>query len=125
MEIEGERSREVATSLHNLGTIASDMTDYPHALELLNQSRVMREQLFGPDDPSVADSLAFMALIHRSRGRSEQARVMHEKVYAIRSQWGDNDFRVRPILTELAELCTELGDEAAAERWRAKIPGDG
>ncbi len=53
---------------------------------LHQQALTIRKQLFGSDDPSVADSLNSLAILARNQGNNEQAEGLHQQALSIRQK---------------------------------------
>jgi hypothetical protein len=66
-----------------------------------------------------------LARLHRSRGASDKAKVLHEKIRAIWRGWD----QARPnnpfVLRQLAAVEADAGDGAVPSRGRRQLPAAG
>ncbi len=79
----GERHPDVATALHDLGTIRMLAGDLPGAEMALKASLAMREDLFGPEGIDVSDTLSSLAQLAYARGAYAQAEELFRRRLAI------------------------------------------
>ncbi|NQV16642.1 tetratricopeptide repeat protein [bacterium] len=88
-EEEGNLS-DIASSLHNLGTILSRMARYVEALEYYSKALEIKEQL-GEQGSSVATTLNQLAQVYYAIGQPQQAELLYEKSLSIVESLGDKN----------------------------------
>jgi tetratricopeptide (TPR) repeat protein/DNA-binding XRE family transcriptional regulator len=77
---------EAAQLLHKAGAFLYSHGFYSEAQSFLQQALVIREQVFGFEHPTVAESLNFLAMLSRNQGDYEQAERFHKQALAIRTK---------------------------------------
>ncbi|MCX4247929.1 serine/threonine-protein kinase [Paraliomyxa miuraensis] len=109
--------------LNNVGLLASDRGDYEGAIAQLERALALREQLLGPEHPTVATVLNNLALAHDAKGRFDQAQALHERALGIREgALGPEHPDVASSLINLATLNQMMAhsEDALAQLNRAK-----
>jgi tetratricopeptide (TPR) repeat protein/DNA-binding XRE family transcriptional regulator len=77
---------EAAQLLYRAGIFLYNHGFYPQSQSLHQQALAIREQVFGPDHPAVADSLNILAMLSRIQNDFEQAERFHQQALAIRQK---------------------------------------
>jgi tetratricopeptide (TPR) repeat protein/transcriptional regulator with XRE-family HTH domain len=77
---------EAAGLLHQAGAFLHFHGFYPQSQSLHRQALAVREQVFGSEHPTVAESLNALALFARFQGDYEQAERFHQQALAIREK---------------------------------------
>jgi tetratricopeptide (TPR) repeat protein/DNA-binding XRE family transcriptional regulator len=89
---------------------------HPQSQLLHQQALTIREQIFGSDDPSVADSLNALAILARNRSDYEQAEKLYQQALAIREKrLGPHDLATAESLNNLGVLYRNQGKYEMAE----------
>ncbi|MCA9986408.1 MAG: tetratricopeptide repeat protein [Anaerolineales bacterium] len=102
---------ESASLCYELGMHLWQISDYSGAQPYLEKALTMREEIFGPGHPTVAESLVGIGRVLRAQGRYEEAKAYFERSLAIRQQqFGDNHADTAESLENLGESYRELGD---------------
>ena len=106
---------ESASLCHELGMHLWQISDYPGAQPYLEKALSIREEIFGPVHPQVAESLVGIGRVLRARGSYKEAKTYFERSLTIRQQlFGDNHTDTAESLENLGESCRELGDAKTA-----------
>jgi tetratricopeptide (TPR) repeat protein len=118
----------MASTYHQLGSIAQARGDYRSARELHRQALELRRQLNKGDHPDIAESLNDLAIDLRWLGEHQSARELDEQALAMRQRLYDGDHpQISWSLTNLAadlraleaaEQARELDEQALAMRQR-------
>jgi len=89
---------------------------YAEALPLARQMLALREKVRGPEDPSVAPALDWVALLSNKQGRYDDAALLYKRALAIREKaFGPDHLDVAKSLTNLASTDTHLARYTDAE----------
>lgn len=73
-----------------------------------------------PEGPRVAEVLNYTAQVQMQAGRAREARAALERVCAIWERFPQLSEGLADYYLQLMGLCTQLDDEAGAQRWREK-----
>jgi len=130
----GLASGALGRLLGQTGLYLHGRAQYPGAEALLRQSLEIREAVFGPEHPDVAESLNNLAIDYAVQGRHAEAEPLLKRALKIwEKKLGPEDTNVLSALNSLAGVCLALGKRAEAEplmqrslQIREKIlpPGD-
>jgi tetratricopeptide (TPR) repeat protein len=106
-----------ATLMDTMGTVYTSLGLYPEAVRLVDRSVEKRRQLFGDENPDVAQSLthlgevlALTADYDRSEQSLREALATRQKIY------GDQSAEVAETQTHLGEVLYRQGDYDAARQ---------
>ncbi|MFL5666593.1 MAG: tetratricopeptide repeat protein [Ktedonobacteraceae bacterium] len=77
---------EAARLLYQAGAFLYSHGFYPQSQSLHQQALAIREQVFGSDHPTAAESLNVLAMLSRLQGDYEQAEGFHRQALAIREK---------------------------------------
>jgi len=109
--------REVAESLHNLGKLSWERSDYPEAERLIRSALDMYRQVVDPEDPAVVSCLNDLAVVLQSEGHYEQAEPMlREALAMLRARPEDEDQLLPDTMNNLAWALHFKGEYAEAEQ---------
>ncbi len=121
-ELEGQPGVK-ADVLETMGRSYKNLALYPEAVELLTGSLELRRDLYGPEHPSVADSLQLLADIEMARGKYRQGESINRRALELRRRhYGDEHELVAESLFRLARLLELSGDlDDAEEHYREAL----
>jgi tetratricopeptide (TPR) repeat protein len=89
--------------------------EYQDARALLERARSLREELFGPDDPRVAETLYTLSRLALSLAELSEAKALIERARDIhRNTLGTRDPRTAADLSHLGVILRELGEMSEA-----------
>ena len=74
-----------------LGRVYRELGRYTEAFDLDNKALQIRDRLFGPDDPLVAESLHNVATVLRRQGKAEEAEPLVRQALEIQTRHGLED----------------------------------
>jgi len=112
----GERSREVAESLHNLAWSVWMRGDNEQAERLYRESLDLRLTLLGPDDEGTLATTSSLAGLLRVRGRLAESERLYRDVLAVRTkQTGPASIATAETSHNLAQSVQDQGRYAEAE----------
>jgi Tfp pilus assembly protein PilF len=74
---------DTAQTLHEFGWLMADQRRFGEAATLFREALTMREALFGPDSPLLAETLAGYAAVLRKTGHRKQAAEYSRRARAI------------------------------------------
>ncbi len=119
----GDKHTRLATVLDSIGEVYGSLARIDDAWTMHEQALAMREALHGPDHPSVARSLRFLARIHAHRGQDAEAAALYERALKIFEDAGGEPFITAETRFQLAKSlaasdaarATELATAARAE----------
>jgi len=77
---------EAARLLYQAGAVLYAQGFYPQSQSLHEFALAIREQVFGPEHPAVAESLNALAILARIQGDDKQAERLHQQALAIREK---------------------------------------
>lgn len=107
---------ETADSLIEVGEFYRRQRQYELAATVVESGTRMRENIFGPNDPSVALALNNLGRCYEDWNRSLIARVLYLRAYEIDEQsLSPDDPQAAITLTNLANLSQKQGKYAEAE----------
>jgi tetratricopeptide (TPR) repeat protein len=109
----GPRDVRVGETLFNLAThrIASSSLD--EAASRFEEAIAIYDA--ASDRVSVAACLANLAVLREEQGRDGDARTLWERALAAKQEaWGMDDYRLRPTLVRLAQVCERTGSPLIA-----------
>ncbi len=116
---------DYATVAEELEDLARDLirgTEYEHAADCLAEVLRIRREALGPDDPltlvTMRDSLQIAIHLDRWEDAEALARESYEAHVRV---FGAADSRTSQCLHLIVAGYEQLGDEAQAEAWRAKL----
>ena len=75
---------DLANSLLKKGDLYIDQSRYEEAEPLYRRSLVIREKVFGPEHPAVAQSLNNLASLYDTQGRYSEAEPLYKRSLVIR-----------------------------------------
>ena len=111
----GANDPEVAKSLHNLGKLRWDATDYEGAEELISEALAIYRQSAGNEE-SAAACLNDLGAVFYTRGDFTNAEAMFREALGVRRQLlGNEHFEVADNLTNLAWVLFFNGQHEEAE----------
>jgi serine/threonine-protein kinase len=115
-----DRPQDIASSLHNLGLVASKRGDYPHALDFYRQSLELKRAQYGEHHPDYQITLQEYAKALSDSGAAEQARpLLEHNVELCRELYGERSAKVAAAHNGLAYTLHDLGRFAQAiENYR-------
>ncbi len=112
----GEKHRNVANNLNNLGSLYRVQGRYAEAEKLFLQTLQMRKALLGENHPDVANSLNGLAYLYSLQGRYEKAEPLYLQALQMRKTLlGENHPDMANILDNLAMLYGDQGRYREAE----------
>ncbi len=107
---------EAAQLLFQAGAFLYFHGFYPQSQSLHRQALAVREQVFGPEHPAIAESLNALALLSRVQGDYEQAEKSHKQALVIREKMLGSDHPTTAIsLNNLGVLYRTQGKYEQAE----------
>lgn len=111
----GPTDPEVATSLHDMASLLSDMGKANEARPYAEEALAIRERASEGDDLSVASALDMLAVVRRAAGDLDSARPLYERALTIRERrLGPEAPEVASSLNNFANLLKARGEYAAA-----------
>jgi serine/threonine protein kinase/tetratricopeptide (TPR) repeat protein len=117
----GERDREVARDLYNLGIVHAALENNRAAEEATRRSLQARTSLLGKDDPLVADSTAALAQILMRTGRFEESGRLYRQALAIYEETlGEDHNDTANILADYGGLLSRQERHVEAERFHRR-----
>jgi tetratricopeptide (TPR) repeat protein len=124
IEQEHIASQEAARLLNQTGMYLMQRGRYAEAEPVLHRTRVMCEQVLGPDHPLTASSLGNLAALYQEQGKYDQAEACAQQALTLLEQVleenaavpTDGAFFLATCLTNLATLYGEQRKYAQAER---------
>lgn len=112
----GERHRDYAVALNNLGILYWDMGDYEKAEALLQQAVEIRKKVLGERHPEYARSLCNLALVYLETANYEKAEQLLQRTLQIREKViGKTDPEYAHSLNNLGLLYGRMGQYKKAE----------
>jgi serine/threonine-protein kinase len=106
----GRDDAEVASTLHDLGTLVRDKGDYDEAEKMLRASLAIEEREKGEDDPALAPILSDMGTLLNATGEYDESERVYRRALAInRRALGDQDLEVSMNLSDLGTLLYSHG----------------
>jgi serine/threonine protein kinase/tetratricopeptide (TPR) repeat protein len=118
----GAESAATANSLHLLGVAlrGRNRALEPEAESSLQQALAIRQKLFGPDHPLVADTLFELAFVRGPRRSTADMRTMLERVRAIRERaFGAEHPKVAQAIAGLGTVAQMEFNHNEGARWHA------
>ncbi len=113
----GRESPSVASVLHNIGRVYSQLGNYGKALETYKRSLAIVEKVFGTDHVAVAASLGDLASLYRSQKNFKDALPLYQRSLELRQKaFGPEHPVVAISLNNLALIYKDLGDLEEAIR---------
>jgi tetratricopeptide (TPR) repeat protein/predicted Ser/Thr protein kinase len=113
-----ERGLLGANLLQRQALIHNSRGEYEQALAEMEQVLAIREELLGPDHPTVATALDVIGNIHRARDSLEAARTVQTRALQLRREaLGADHPAVAVSANNLGLLEQSRGDYEAAARW--------
>lgn len=127
------RGSDIAASLNNLGLVYEVEARYAEAEREHDLALLIRERVFGAEDPIVADSLNNLGQVRRDQGNYAEAEVLYLRAIAIYDKAsGPDSPDVSATLNNLGAVYSDQGMYAEAESYyqRAlsidqKVEGEG
>ncbi len=114
-ELKGQPAVE-ADLRETLGTVYSELGEYPTATTMHQQALALRKELFGNEHPLVAASLFGLANVLINQGRWPEAEAMHRDALAMRiTLFGNKHVDVAESLNNLALVLRHQGKKPEAE----------
>ncbi len=111
------KSRWISSDTANLAVIERDLGHLDRAIELGKRSIVMRQEVYGPDHPRLADSMNNLGSTLCDVGQYDEARTYLQRAYAIDERSiGTDNLRVARILGNLARAAEGKGELEEAQR---------
>lgn len=108
---EDEKGAELCSAL---GRHLWQTGDFDGALPYHQKALAIREKIFGPDDPAVAESLVNIGRVLRGLGKSAETKPLFERSLEIRmAHFGEQHVDTAESLENLGRCLHELGDPAA------------
>lgn len=94
---------------------------YKTALEHLEKSLAIRQEVLGPRHPSVAWSYFSIGQMYAAQGDDETALAYDEKCLAIRKErLGMQHSYTVEVIEEMGHTCARMGDQERADAYRAQ-----
>jgi CHAT domain-containing protein/tetratricopeptide (TPR) repeat protein len=109
-------SLQVASTLHNLGTVAANRGDLARAEQLFQQALAIFENL-APNSIEMASTLNNLGSVAYSRGDLARAEQYYQQALAIFEQLAPNSLDVADTLNNLGNVASDRGDLARAEQY--------
>lgn len=107
---------EAARLLYQAGAFLCFHGFHPQSQSLHQQALAIREQMFGPDHPAVAESLNELAVLARNQGDYERAERFHRQALSIREKALEPDHPATTLsLNNLGVLYCTWGKYEQAE----------
>jgi tetratricopeptide (TPR) repeat protein/transcriptional regulator with XRE-family HTH domain len=107
---------EAAQLLYQAGVFLYYRGFHPQSQSFYQQALAIREQVFGPDDPAVAEVLNVLAMLARVQGDYEQAERLHRRALTIREKkLGPQHLTTAESLNNLGVLYRSQGKYEQAE----------
>ena len=104
------RSAASGSLLHRAGAYLWERGRYGEARPVHQRALEIREGLYGPQSPQIADSLHFLGLTYHSQGNFEEAESFYQRSLAIREQaLGPDHPDVAKNLSNLGALAEHRG----------------
>jgi tetratricopeptide (TPR) repeat protein len=117
-ESEAETSDEYATSLINLGIVASSKGDMENAIAFYSRALEIREKNLGPDHLEVAATLNRLGATYAFLQRNEEAETALRRALSIRElKLGERNRLTGQSYSNLALLFAGMGDYDKAELY--------
>jgi serine/threonine-protein kinase len=111
------RSRWIASDMANLAVAEHSLGHLERAIDLSKRAIAMREDVYGPDHPRLADPMNNLGNTLCDVGRYDEARSFLQRAYDIDERSiGTENIRVARILGNLARVAEAQGDLAEAQR---------
>ena len=79
LQVGGQDSPDVATSINNIGAVYEKKGDYENALVQHQKGLEIRTRVFGSDHPAVAGSYTNIGNVYNSHGQYERALEYYQK----------------------------------------------
>jgi CHAT domain-containing protein/Tfp pilus assembly protein PilF len=112
----GEKHRDFAVDLFNLGQLYEEMDDYAKAESLYLQVIQVEKETLGYNHPRYATGLSALARLYQSRGASAKAEPLLQQALTIQKEsLGEKDTDYSESLYNLATLYESQGNYAKAE----------
>lgn len=112
--------RDVATDYSNLGMLAAHRGRFDQAEERYRKALEIYERIGHP--PLMVNTLALFGLLRRQQKRFLEAVSWSGKAYAIITEYRMPV--IGKILTQLAWIMMDMGEEEFAAAWREAFPGE-
>jgi tetratricopeptide (TPR) repeat protein len=110
-------SKEVATTLNNIGRVYYMRGEHEQALQVYYQAQQMRRQLLGHDHLDVAATIYNIGQTHHQRGDLDQAMTLYNEFLTIaRCRLGENHRDVAIMLKCIAQIHHEKGQFETAKQ---------
>lgn len=114
----GNDSRLLALLELRVGKLHYTQSRYAEALPHYQRALALREELFGKDDPQVAEVLQLLAICTGSLGKLDEAKALYERALRIReAALGPDHPDVAATLNTLGIDASDRGDYEAAQAY--------
>lgn len=112
----GGEHADVATSLHNLGSLLCATGAYDEAEQVIKRALAMREKLSPRENPDIAASVNSLAYLYLAAGRLKEAEPLFLRAIAMRERvLKRNHPNLASSCESYAELLRKTGREEAAK----------
>ncbi|MBP7287541.1 MAG: serine/threonine protein kinase [Nannocystaceae bacterium] len=113
--VRGEDHPLVATTSLNLGNaVLEGRRDHDRARALYQRALAIREAVYGPLHPSVAEVLIALGVLHRRQGEWAASQGAFVRAVALMGGRDSKDIRAAAALNNLGQSAMAAGDDAAA-----------
>jgi Tfp pilus assembly protein PilF len=109
-------SLEMASTLHNLGSVAYSRGDLARAEQYYQQALAIREKL-APNSLQVATTLHNLGVVASNRGDLARAEQLFQQALAIFENLAPNSIEMASTLNNLGSVAYSRGDLARAEQY--------
>ncbi len=105
-----ERAARVYSALGNAGKVEA----------AYEESLRVKEQVFGSENPKIAEPLLMLAEFHQLEGNDKKAATFYKRLVAVREKDANSEEVVDAIARYVCVL-GKLGEKEEADRWRARL----
>ena len=116
---QAEGSDEILAEYYNgLGLVAASEGLHVEARSHHEQALALREHVYGPDHPKIANALNNLGFVAKEQGQYSKARAHYERALAIsQSSHGVDHPETAALLYNLGSVAKRAGDLDAAQRY--------
>ena len=117
----GSEHADVATSLHNLGSLLCSAGTYDESEQVLKRALAMREKLSPRENPDIAASVNSLAYLYLCAGRLKEAEPLFLRAIAMRERvLKRNHPNLASSCESYAELLRKTGREDEAKTFEQR-----
>jgi tetratricopeptide (TPR) repeat protein/CHAT domain-containing protein len=114
----GDRHRDIATLLNNLGVLHNSLGDVAAARRDHERALAIRQEILNDEHPVLAESFSNMGALLQAMGDFAAAKTFAEQALRIRkAAFGEDDPLVALSLNNLGAILAETGDYAVARLY--------